>query len=125
MLRGTEVDAIDPLSAVLLPQHQHLLALAINGQVTGFAYGIKNSHVVAFNLDTPWIVYLTQDRDSKVDEFHRNHWILNQFLLLELSGQLFGNLLAGHSLYPYLSQNRKINVAVGIYCIAGYSSTGA
>ena len=114
MVAGAEVDAIDALLAVLLAQYEHLLALAEDGEVARLAECVEDGHVVTCDADAPGLVDLAHDGDAEVHELNGDHGVLDEFLILELPGEIGCNLLARHSRYFDLAKYGEVDIALAV-----------
>ena len=121
VLGRTEVHPVHPLHAVLLTQDQHLLPLAVDGEVARHADGIEQGHLVTVDAVAARAGHLAQHGDAEVHVFHGHHGILDQVFGQKLLLDKGGNLLTVLAGYLNLAQHGEINHSLFIDRIAGYT----
>ena len=115
---GCQVDGVGPARAALLAEHEHLGAVAVDGQVAGHAQHVEDGGLVAVQQVAPRRLHLTQHGDGEVGELHRDDGILDEVPRDELLLDVGGDLLARHARDELGAEHGEVDAAVRPHGVA-------
>lgn len=114
-----EVDLVGPGLAVLVAQDADVLAPAIDRQVTRRPDGVQDRHGVLVDGVAARLGDLAEHLVVQVHEVDGHHRVRGLALLVQLTLDLGGDLVARHPRHADLAQHREVDAPAVVHRVAG------